>query len=255
MRGLAGRVIVVTGAASGIGAAGARRLAAEGATVVIGDVALDRAREVAADIAATGATASARELDVADEAQWRDLVAAVVADHGGLDGVYHNAAAVGADTLGFDTDIVAGDVDTWRRTLDVNLTGTYLGCRHAVPALLERGGGAIVCTSSDAAFLGEPQRPAYAASKAGVGALVRHVAARWGPEGIRANAIAPGLVLTETVEAHLPDRARTAIERATPSPRLGHPDDIAAMAAYLLSDDATWINGQTYSVNGGVTFR
>ncbi|CAN5251273.1 hypothetical protein BH20ACT3_BH20ACT3_03740 [soil metagenome] len=85
--------------------------------------------------------------------------------------------------------------------------------------------------------------------------MVRHVAARWGPEGIRANAIAPGLVLTETVEAHLPDRARTAIERATPSPRLGHPDDIAAMATYLLSDDATWINGQTYSVNGGVTFR
>ena len=129
----------------------------------------------------------------------RELIAAAVGEFGGLDGLFN----VGADmrALRGDTDVVDIDLAVWDRLLTVNLRGYLLTMRHAIPHLLERGGGAIVNTSSAAAFQGEPARPAYAAAKAGIGALTRHVATRWGREGIRCNAVAPGFTATEAIRA------------------------------------------------------
>jgi len=127
--------------------------------------------------------------------------------------------------------------------------------RHAVPELLARGGGAIVYTSSIAAFAGEARRPAYAATKAGINALARHVAARWGREGIRANAIAPGLILTPEIrDGAPPDMLGTMLAR-TPSTRHGEASDVAGLVAYLMSDGGSWINGQVISVDGGTIMR
>ena len=123
--------------------------------------------------------------------------------------------------------------------------------RNAIPVLLECGGGAIVNTLSGLIFYGDRKRPAYLASKGALVALTKHVAARWGKEGIRCNAVAPGFVVTEQTEHNVPQEERDAVLAANKSPRHGRPDDIAATVAFLLSDDAEWINGQMHLVNGG----
>ena len=138
------------------------------------------------------------------------------------------------------------------RTIAVNLRGHFLCTRLAIPHLSARGGGAIVYTASAAAYIGEPERPSYAIAKSGITALARHVASRWGKEGIRANAIAPGLIMTPAVAAGTMAGHTLA---SVPSTRLGLPEDIAAAVAFLLSDDAAWINGQVLSVDGGGTMR
>jgi len=140
-------------------------------------------------------------------------------------------------------------------TIDVNLKGHLLCTRHALPHLLERGGGALVYTSSAAGHIGEPERPSYAASKAGINSLVRHVASHWGRQGIRANSIAPGLVVTPAMDTGLPSEFRDYALRVGRSPRLGRPDDIAGMVAFLVSDDGEWVNGQVLSVDGGASMR
>jgi NAD(P)-dependent dehydrogenase (short-subunit alcohol dehydrogenase family) len=154
-----------------------------------------------------------------------------------------------------DSDAVDVPLEIYDRTLAVNLRGHLLCTRHAMPALLARGGGALVYTSSGAAFMGEPSRVAYAMAKSGLHALLRHVASRWGKQGIRANAVAPGLVMTETVRRAMSEEACAQVLAITRSPRLGTPEDIAAAVAFLLSDEAEWINGQVISVDGGVTLR
>jgi NAD(P)-dependent dehydrogenase (short-subunit alcohol dehydrogenase family) len=121
--------------------------------------------------------------------------------------------------------------------------------------MLERGGGAIVYTSSAAGHIGEPERPSYAAAKAGINSLARHVASRWGRAGIRANAVAPGLVITPAMAETIAPEFKEYALGVGRSPRLGRPDDIAAMVAYLMSDDAEWINGQVFSVDGGASLR
>jgi NAD(P)-dependent dehydrogenase (short-subunit alcohol dehydrogenase family) len=140
----------------------------------------------------------------------------------------------------------------WHRRLNVGLLGFVFAARHAVPHILERGGGGIVGTTSDAAYVGEPVRVAYAAAKAGMGAVVRHIASRWGAEGIRANAVSPGLVPSAAMMAD----ARFAKMLQHPrSNRFGKPDDIAAMVTFLLSDDGAWVNGQCICVDGGTLMR
>jgi NAD(P)-dependent dehydrogenase (short-subunit alcohol dehydrogenase family) len=161
-----------------------------------------------------------------------------------------SAADMSRETLGRDseTDAVTIPLDVWQRTLDLNLTGFLLCVKATVPRLLERGGGAIVNTISDAAFVGEPIRVGYATTKAALTAVTRHVASAWGTEGIRCNSIAPGLIARD--DAMEP----TLADRYGPMPRsrrFGRPADIAAAAAFLLSDDGEWVNGQVWSVNGG----
>jgi NAD(P)-dependent dehydrogenase (short-subunit alcohol dehydrogenase family) len=170
-----------------------------------------------------------------------------------IDGAHLNAADL--DAVAHDTNACDVPLEIFDRTLQVNLRGHLLCTRHVLPALLARGGGSLVYTSSGAAFMGEPERVAYAASKSGLHALVRHVASRWGKQRIRANAVAPGLVLTDTVRRTMSPDAIEAVLAITRSDRLGEPADIAAAVAFLCSDDGAWINGQVLSVDGGVTMR
>jgi NAD(P)-dependent dehydrogenase (short-subunit alcohol dehydrogenase family) len=226
MRGLADKVVVVAGGGSGIGAATARRLGAEGAAVVVGDLNGDNASTVANEVRDAGGRAIAVQFDIADDASVAALVAAAIGEYGQLDAMHANAADLSPDTIGRDTNALDVPLDVFAHTLDVNLKGHLLCTRHALPHLLERGGGALVYTSSAAGHIGEPERPSYAASKAGINSLVRHVASHWGRQGVVGR-----------------------------SPRLGRPDDIAGMVAFLVSDDGEWVNGQVLSVDGGASMR
>ncbi len=253
MRGLEGQSILMAGGAGRIGTATSRRLSEEGARVAVGDLDREAAEATAASIEAAGGEAIAVTLDVRDEDSVRSAIDAAVGAFGGIDGAHINAADMSRGTIESDSDAVALDLDTFDRTLRTNLRGHLLCTKQLVPRLLERGGGALVYTSSAAAFIGEPQRPSYAMAKGGINALVRHVASRWGREGVRANAVAPGLVLTESAQAALEGPMREdALRRST---HLGGPDDVAALVAFLLSADGQWINGQIISIDGGVTLR
>jgi NAD(P)-dependent dehydrogenase (short-subunit alcohol dehydrogenase family) len=253
MRGLRGKVAVIAGGATGIGAATAERLGGEGVALVIGDINRQGADAVAARIAEAGGRAIAATFDIGDDESVRDVVQLAVSTYGGLDFMHANAADL--SLCANDTDAVEVSLDIFDRTIAVNLRGHLLCTRHAVPEMLKRGGGAIVYTSSGAAFVGEAERLSYAVSKAGINALMRHVASRWGQQGIRSNAIAPGLVLTEGAMVHIDEEMRATLLAHGRSKRLGEPEDIAAMAAMLMSDDGEWINGQVISVDGGITMR
>ena len=248
-------MVVVAGGAGGIGTATSLRMADEGASVVVGDLNADAARDVAARINANGGHAVGVPVDISDEESVSALVRTALTEFGGIDALHANAADLSPATLAGDTDVVSIDMDTFDHVLSVNLRGHVLCTRHAVPALLERGGGALVYTASDAAFVGEPQRVGYAIAKAGIGALVRHVASRWGKDRIRANAVAPGVVVTPTIAETSADHGLGRYLAHARSWRLGEPADIAAMVAHLMSDDGQWINGQVISVNGGMVLR
>jgi NAD(P)-dependent dehydrogenase (short-subunit alcohol dehydrogenase family) len=257
MRGLSDKIIVVIGGGTGpsgpgIGASCAARLASEGARVVVADLDGTAAEATAAAI---GTQARAVSLDVSDEEAVHAMIVDVQGRHGSVDGLFVNAADLSEATLGRDRDALSIPIEVWNRTLAVNLTGFLLAVRAVVPVMVEHGHGSIVVTISDAAFAGERVRPAYAASKAGITALVRHIASRWGRDGVRCNAISPGPVLKESVVDRLSDDERAKAVRRLRSHRMGKPSDLGSMAAYLLSDDAEWINGQVYSVNGGIMLR
>ncbi len=255
MRGLEGKVIVVAGGAGGIGTATSLRLAEEGASVVVGDLNADAATEVAGKITTAGGRATGVPVDVSDEGSVRALIDAAVSTYGGIDGLHANAADLSPGNIRRDSNVVDVPLEVFDHTIAVNLRGHLLCVRHAIPKMLERGGGAIVFTASAAAFIGEPERPSYAVAKAGLCALARHIASRWGRQGIRANAVAPGLVVTPTIAAGSTDEFKAAALARSRSTRLGAPEDIAAMVALLMSDDGAWINGQAISVDGGAVLR
>jgi NAD(P)-dependent dehydrogenase (short-subunit alcohol dehydrogenase family) len=254
LSGLVGKVVVVAGGATGIGAATAARLAEEGCLVVVGDVAIDHAARTVAGIVAAGGTATAVGFDLADTDSVATLFDTASTFYGGVDGVF----AVGADmrAIRADTDVVDIDLAVWDRVMAVNLRGYVATMKYAIPHLLARGGGAIVNMSSVAAFQGEPARPAYATAKAGIGALTRHVASRWGKAGIRCNAVAPGFTATEAIQSapQWPELEAAALERIR-APRVGTTGDIAALVTFLISDEGEWINGQIINVDGGTILR
>lgn len=249
MPALEGKVIIVTGGASGIGAATVRRLAADGAAVVVGDIDGASAKSLAEEVTSGGGRAFGLRCDMAEEAEVAELVAAAVQHFGGVDGTDHNAAWTHFKA---DTDALGVDLDIWDRVLRINTKGALLLARHAIPRMLERGGGAIVHISSGSGTIGEATRVAYGTSKAAINQLTRHLAARYGRLGIRANAVAPGLVLTESARRGLSDAQVAQLAAANPSGRLGTPADIAAAVSFLLSDDASYLNGQTIHVDGGL---
>jgi len=255
VNGLQNKVIIVAGGATGIGAATSRRLAAAGARVVVGDRNEEGAAATAATIADDGGRADPFAFDIADLDSCGRLVEFAVSTHGGLDGLFNVAADTSPGTLGRDTDLLSVPIDVWHRTLEVDLTGYFHTARQALPALLERGGGSIVNTVSGLVLNGDPIRVAYGAAKGGVIPLTRHIATRWGKDGIRCNAIAPGFVLTDQGTTNVSAEEQERLLGMVRSPRLGRPDDIAAMASFLLSDDGSWINGQLYPVNGGTGLR
>lgn len=249
---LTGKVIVVAAGAAGIGAATATRLAQEGARVVIGDINADGAEGTAGRLRDRGHEVQATYFDATNDDSVKQLVGTTVERYGHLDGLHYNAADLSEQTFGRDTDAIGVPQEVWDHTLDVCLTGCLRAFRHALPHLLSNGGGALVATSSINAVNGDVQKVSYGVAKAGINALVRHVARRWGKEGVRANAVAPALTLTEVVLAEQRDGWKEQVLAGMASPRLGEPEDIAALVAFLLSDDASWITGQTYNVNGGL---
>jgi NAD(P)-dependent dehydrogenase (short-subunit alcohol dehydrogenase family) len=260
MEGLQNKVIVVAGAALGIGAATARKLAKSGAKVILADLNDKDAAATAESIRSSGGAATHFRFDITDEESIKRLIAYAVDTHGRLDGLHNNVASIPLAVR--DTNLLDVDLAVWEQTFRINLTGCFLTMRHAVPQMLKQGGGAIVNTSSAAAFSAEPVRPAYGASKAGIVALTRHVATAYGRRGIRCNAVAPGAIATEAALAAAkqmdgdPEQwFKHVRDNIAHSHRDGKPEDIAAVVALMFSDEGAWINGQCFSVDGGWLFR
>lgn len=194
-------------------------------------------------------------VDISDEEQVKSQIDRAMKEYGRIDGLFNVAANIHPEEVAKDTNVVDIDPAAWQRTIDVNLTGYLLTLKHALPHMIEGGGGSVVNTLSGAAYAGMADKVAYSVTKAGIGALTRHVARKYGKDGIRANGVAPGLVMTEATKLNLPEEFRDMILTTTPAPRHGRPQDIGATVAFLLSDLSEWITGQILSVDGGTTMR
>jgi|1186.fasta_scaffold01762_3 NAD(P)-dependent dehydrogenase (short-subunit alcohol dehydrogenase family) len=247
---LEGKVAIVTGAAAGIGAATAAALAAEGARVVVADLDGDGGLEQASVIRAAGGDAVAVSVDISDEAAVESLVEQTLTTFGRIDVLHNNAAAT---RLGGTVDgpVREADLAVWNETLLVNLCGTMLVTKHVLGPMLEQGSGSIVNTSSGAALGGDLGHPAYSASKAGVISLTQSVATMYGKDGIRCNAVLPGLIVTEAARPAFAGPRGDMFLRHHLTPRLGVPEDVAAAVVYLASDDAAFVTGHVLHVDGG----
>lgn len=253
MNRLMGKAILVVGA-GGVGSGLVRGYAAEGAQVFIADRDHESARVAAAEAEAAGHSATALEADGADDESIREALAICVSRAGGLDGIHLNFASF----VDCDDSVGVEDLplEVYDETVRVNQRGFFLCTRAALPHLFERGGGAILYTSSIAAYRGHPSRVAYAMAKSAGHALMRHVAQRHGAQGIRANTVAPGTIMHGKWEQELPDEMkRRLMASAVIQSRLGRPEDIAGISALLMSDDGSYITGQVICVDGGVTMR
>ena len=249
---LAGRVAIVTGGASGIGRATCLALSRAGASVVVADLNQDGATKVAGEIVGQGGRAHAQKVDLGDEGSISAMVEAAIQKFGGLDILHNNAADSDPALMAADGPIVDLTTEVWDRNMRINLRGPMLGCKYAIPHMIRRGGGSIINTSSASGLTGDMVRAAYAASKAGLGSLTQNVAVQYGKHGIRCNAVAPGVIATPALEANVPKAAVEVYIENTLTPRLGRPEDIAAVVVFLASDAAAFITGQVLSVDGGI---
>jgi len=247
------RVAIVTGGGGGIGGATARALAREGASVLVVDIDEAAAERVVLDIDRAGGTAAAYTADLSEEGHVVAAIAAAMARFGRLDVLHNNAALTESDFLSRDTAVTDLSLDVWERTMAVNLRSQMLTCKHAIPEMLRSGGGSIVNMSSGASLKGDRTRTAYGASKAGVNALTMYVATSHGKEGIRVNTIVPGLIITDAVRAHLDAKVLAGLGKATLTPYLGQPDDIADLVVFLASDESRYITGQMIVIDGGMS--
>jgi NAD(P)-dependent dehydrogenase (short-subunit alcohol dehydrogenase family) len=246
-RRLDGRVVFVTGASSGIGAAAVRRFAAEGAVVAAAARRKDRIDALAAELRETSHEALAVPCDVTDERSVADAVAEVVRTFGRLDGAFNSAGVGGGHRRlhELDTDLL----DT---VLATNLRGPFLCMKYEVAAMLEAGGGSIVNCSSIGGLIGGPGNADYAASKFGLAGLVRCAARDYAPDGIRVNAIAPGPTRSEMFDRWMPtEEARADMAGRFPLNYIAHPDDMARAALFLLSDESRWTTGTVLACEGG----
>jgi NAD(P)-dependent dehydrogenase (short-subunit alcohol dehydrogenase family) len=249
MKGLNGKVAIVTGGASGIGAAACRRFVAEGARVAIGDIDGQRAQTLASEL---GSAAIAVRFDAGDVASVENLVSATVKRFGRLDFLFNNAALMANEIIRKDSNPVDIDFELWDLVQRVNVRGYLAGCKYAIPHMLEAGGGAIVMTASGSGVLGDIANIAYGTSKAAIMSLARYVATQYGKQNIRCNAINPGLIRTEGGMKNVYGPMVDIMARNTLTPRLGKPEDVAAMAVFLCSDDGEFVTGQSIGVDGGI---
>jgi NAD(P)-dependent dehydrogenase (short-subunit alcohol dehydrogenase family) len=246
---LEGKVVIVTGAANGIGAATASRLARAGASVVVADIDADGAERHAKSIEAAGYAAMGIGVDISDEESVCDLVVATLPTFGGIDALHNNASAMSLTP--FDVDVLGLELATWDGTMNTNLRGTMLCCKAVIPHLIERGGGSVVNTSSGQALAGDTGQTAYSAVKAAVIALSRSIATQYGRKGVRCNAICPGLILTDRLKQKLDGAATDHLLRHQLLARTGEPDDVANLVCFLVSDEGSFITGQAICIDGG----
>lgn len=249
---LDGKIAVVTGAAAGIGRASARKLADAGARVVVSDRDEQGAQRVTDEITAVGGLALAIRADVTVEADVHGMIDAAIEAWGGLDILHNNAGTTDVDLVGRDGDVRELSVEFWDHMMAVNLRGPMLGCKHALGHLIARGGGSIVNTSSMSAFAGDLRYSAYGASKGGLNAFTRYVATMYGKQGVRCNAVCPGLVVTPTAREHFDPEVLELYESNHLTPQLGTPDDVAEVVVFLASDAARYVTGQAIPVDGGL---
>jgi NAD(P)-dependent dehydrogenase (short-subunit alcohol dehydrogenase family) len=249
---LEGRVAIVTGSGL-VGAIGwetARALAELGARVVLADVPGSKLEEAVQELKTAGHDVVGRNVDISDEAQVSALIQFTTGHFGTLDIVDNNAAATYLTPQ--DVEVVNASAEVWDATMAVNVRGTMLMCKHSLPTMLAKGRGSIVNIVSDLALTGDIANVAYSASKAAVGSLTRHIATMYGNRGVRCNAVAPGLTNTPQMGKSLTPEFAKMIEDSCVISRLGASVDIANMAAFLATDRAAYITGQTISVDGGL---
>lgn len=250
---LANKVAVVTGGANGIGEATVRTMARLGAKVLVADVDMPRSEALAAELTAAGGEVVACRADILVEEDIANMIQTAVDRFGGLD-ILHNNAGV-PRTIAPDAEILNLPTDWWRKTLDAHLTSAMLGCKYALPHMIARGGGAIVNTSSSSANDATVDLPSYGAAKAGLHQLTREVAATYGRDNVRCNAVVPGAVLTERGRKTLPPDMFQLFAAETPLPRLATAQDIANVVVFLASDAAGMITGQAIPVDGGMMIK
>lgn len=253
MEGLKDKVIVFAGA-GGIADGVAKLLGASGAKIVVGDIIRENAErcvQVAKDAGGGGISTT---LDISKAEEVKNLIALAINTFGKINGLFNVAANIHPDEVAKDTNPVDIDLEAWQHSLDINLTGYLLTSKYAIPHILTAGGGSIVNTISDAVYAGMPDKVAYSVTKAGIGALTRNVASRYGKQGIRCNAVSPGLVLTESGLKNSGNLVEMVLQ-IMPAPRVGKPEDMGSIVSFLLSDLSEWITGQSICVDGGAIMR
>jgi len=249
------KIAIVTGAASGIGKATAIAFAREGAKVTCVDINVDGAEATARTIADTGGEAASLRADVSAEDDVKAMIADTVARWGRLDVLYNNAG------IGTGNPVTQVSIEEWDRIIDINLRGVFLGTKHAIPAMLQSGGGAIVNTASDAGLIGTPMLSAYCASKGGVVLFTKATAAEWGRMGIRVNCVCPGVIRTPILDPMLAmaktmgaseEQVWARMGKAHPIGRVGKPEEVAEAVTWLASDRASFVTGVALPVDGGL---
>jgi NAD(P)-dependent dehydrogenase (short-subunit alcohol dehydrogenase family) len=244
---LQGKIAVVTGAGHGIGRATARRFAAEGASVVVADISSELGRGTVELIGADGGEARFVETDVTDPTSVERLIQETVTVYGGLHVLHNNA---GGSTV-HDGPVTEVSLDEWWRAINLNLFGTFLGCRFGIPAIMASGGGSVINMASSVGMLGTAGRDAYTAAKGGIVSLTRSMAKEYAPAKVRVNALAPGAVATERVMAMMGERANEWLDPDGGVPLMSQPSDIAAAALFLASDESRTITASIVTVDGG----
>lgn len=245
------RVCIITGAGSGMGRVAARMFAAEGAKVVLADVSAETCESAAREVRDAGGEATVAVADVSREADAKAMVDRAVATYGRVDCLYNNAGIMPAD----DHSVIDTDVATWDQVMAVNVRGVFLGCKYAIPRMIERGGGSIINVASFVALLGcSVPQDAYTASKGAILSLTRSLAVQFAPQGVRTNAISPGPIQTPLMAGLLKDEAARKVRLArNPTGRFGKPEEIVQVAIYLASDESRWTNGANLVIDGGIT--
>lgn len=247
---LDGKVAIVTGGAGGIGGGTSRYLVEEGAAVVVADLPNRAPRDLAAELTAAGHRAIGVEVDITDESQVKEMAQAAVDAFGRIDGLHANAAATHlVRTDGMLMDLDRGEFE---QAFQVNVIGTWLCCKAVIPTMVAQGRGSIVATSSMAATHAANDKTAYGATKASVANLMRTVATQYGKQGIRANTVLPGLIIHDKGTNLMSDAMKQNVLDQILTPELGEPANIASLVAYLFTDDARYLTGHEFLVNGGM---